>query len=84
MMGHTRAVKITMERMTIAECLRMVAQAWDAGFAVPYQTMVDAVGKREVARMHNDGLIEIAIESARFNTSMYAITDAGRAFFAPR
>ena len=57
-MGHTRQVPIPAEAKLSPEALlKMIADADSAGFPVYVQTAIACIGKRTLAKMHDNGLI---------------------------
>lgn len=71
----TRAVKVTMQKMTQTEMLQMVAKSTDNGFPVPVKTLISASNNKTVAKMFDGGLIDMQKTSYGY---MYTITQKGR------
>lgn len=74
-MSRTRKVNFKMEKMTVAEILKMVAKSTDNGFPVPAQTIIDASNKKTLANLFDGGLVEM---SKTWGGYMYTISEAGR------
>lgn len=74
----TRKVTIKMQKMTETEILQMVAKSTDAGFPVPAQTIIDASSKKTLAKLFDNGLVEMGKSSSFGGWYYYSITEKGR------
>lgn len=70
-MGHTRAAKVTVEKLNIDQMLDMVQKSTNAGFMVPQAILLECGSRQQIAYMVDKGLIE-PVTSAHGN--MYRAT----------
>lgn len=74
-MARTRKAKVKIEKASVNEMLEIVAKATDDGFITPLVILTLLSNRRTVARMFDDGLIEIV---PFYRGIAYGITDKGR------